>query len=632
MAQNSIHMVAGPSSGALPILLDKNLCSLNDISQQGIISNHSELSPNDLSEPEPSSYFETACDTLVDSRESYDFFQTGHHANYCGSNQRGISSNIFLEPPFQGFKECFQVANTDDEELKLQITPTRAGHNAVIQGLPAGVGALDADEKIVLTFTSAAEANSFAPQKWPNALVDATIPQTQIEREAIVRDLMMSMYDLSNSKDNDGMLRPWRERRYCFQRVEIACWNILAACIERHQNGPLRQSWELKDSKPDNIGTFAERISIILQILRERKTICKRLLDVPFFLNFIDDPNYQENRVEQNKGLNAKKGVVIKAGKDALEKEEKESGRVPLEEKKRQKKSDSPTIKSDPAAPSTGKRKRKSGLKTQTREAVKIRPSCETPCSMPFNSLNSAHHSNLFALQATPTLNSNTVGYVQTLGTELLHSNTSSHYFPALEYARHPINFSREDSSVIDLAKTMTSHNFHGLGTPISGPSQTSSPTANQFFAPMNSALNGYMRGPQSHGIQTPWYPITDQIADISSPSSQFKSSQFPTAGNHILNIAQPVNQPYFQYPQHLEGKLLDNFTPGPSINSAFQQHPAFQTPCYPLQNFSGVNTLHNFSINPIEANSGAQQPSNESFRHGPMDKRSHENTPEPST
>lgn len=78
-----------------------------------------------------------------------------------------------------------------------------------------------------LSFKSAEEANAFAPQKWAEPLKDPTIPQTQQDQEAIVMELMQAMYSIEQSKDNEGMVRPWKQGRHSQIRVEIACWNIL---------------------------------------------------------------------------------------------------------------------------------------------------------------------------------------------------------------------------------------------------------------------------------------------------------------------------------------------------------------------------------------------------------------------
>lgn len=71
-------------------------------------------------------------------------------------------------------------------------------------------------------------------------------------------------------------------------------------------------------------------------------------------------------RVEQNKGLNAKKGMVIKAGKTALEMEEKQSGKTTSVPKKRSRASKPPAVDSETPAgtPKPSKRQRKPSLKT----------------------------------------------------------------------------------------------------------------------------------------------------------------------------------------------------------------------------------------------------------------------------
>ncbi|EER27034.1 hypothetical protein CPC735_023700 [Coccidioides posadasii C735 delta SOWgp] len=380
---------------------------------------------------------------------------------------------------------------------------------------------------ILLRFKSAAEANAYAPQKWPTPLNDPTIPQSQEGREAIVRELMEAMYCLTESKDNDGMVRPWREGRYSHHRVEISCWNVLVrplvvnifyvgppltlfqeACVERHETGPLRYLWDNKDnSRPDSIATFEERIAIITKILK---------------------------RVEQNKGLNAKKGMVIKAGKSALEKEERETGKALLPAPKgRHKKSNSSATEplTPPELSRPVKRQKRAPVRTPSLANVStgvatnvaLDPYLNNP--LPGLKLETPSSSTSSAFGYTQASNRSTMQFSTSIKADphvdILQFNDNSHATHCNEYG-------------VGLSRVMETYRPSAYATPISDLSQSSSPSVNNLRAQGNHAFGAHSGSFPMQGIQPPHFITvgaqTPHVSTCNIQTHEYHSSVVPTS------------------------------------------------------------------------------------------------------
>ena len=150
---------------------------------------------------------------------------------------------------------------------------------------------------------------------------DPTIPRTQHQKKAIVKLLFKAIKSVGVATDNVGMIRPFSEQRHDNRRVEVVCWSILEACVDRCYRGSLVMAYEPEKAKAgSSIKSFAERMNAIVEALSKEKTICKHLLDAPFINKFIDDPVGSKQRVESNRRLNKRKGGVMSAGKDAIAK------------------------------------------------------------------------------------------------------------------------------------------------------------------------------------------------------------------------------------------------------------------------------------------------------------------------
>ncbi|GMG25269.1 unnamed protein product [Aspergillus oryzae] len=125
---------------------------------------------------------------------------------------------------------------------------------------------------------------------------DPTIPRTQVQKRAIVKQMCNAMASTHRAQDNKPMIKPFKEGRYSDQRMEAACWQVL-----NHE-----------------IVTFATRIDKVIECLMLHKTICKHLLDPLYVYHFVDDPVQAEKRVVANRLLNKRKGEVMNAGKQVL--------------------------------------------------------------------------------------------------------------------------------------------------------------------------------------------------------------------------------------------------------------------------------------------------------------------------
>ncbi|KAE8145697.1 hypothetical protein BDV25DRAFT_144407 [Aspergillus avenaceus] len=146
---------------------------------------------------------------------------------------------------------------------------------------------------------------------------DPTVPRTQVQKRAIVKQMCNAMASTQHAQDNKPMIKPFKDGRYNQTRMEVACWQVLESAIERHTFGPLLRAFDVKP-KSNEMVTFAQRIDKILECLLLHKTICKHLLDPLYVYHFVDDPIQAEKRVVANRLLNKRKGEVMSAGKQVL--------------------------------------------------------------------------------------------------------------------------------------------------------------------------------------------------------------------------------------------------------------------------------------------------------------------------
>ena len=171
-------------------------------------------------------------------------------------------------------------------------------------------------------FSSLQEALSWRSNQHAEAptQVDVTVPRSLLQKKALVRILFKAFKSIGSATDNDGMLKPFREERHDNLRVECLCWHLLEALVRRSDYGPLLLAYDPAKARESSvITTFAQRFDEVVLSMREQKTICKHLLDAPYINTFVDDPVRARQRVESNRNLNKRKGLIMDEGKKKFE-------------------------------------------------------------------------------------------------------------------------------------------------------------------------------------------------------------------------------------------------------------------------------------------------------------------------
>ena len=171
-------------------------------------------------------------------------------------------------------------------------------------------------------FSSLQEALSWRSSQHSEAPthVDETVPRSLLQKKALVRILFKAFKSIGSATDNDGMLKPFREERHDNLRVECLCWHLLEALVRRSDYGPLLLAYDPAKARESSvITTFAQRFDEVVLSMREQKTICKHLLDAPYINTFVDDPVRARQRVESNRNLNKRKGLIMDEGKKQFE-------------------------------------------------------------------------------------------------------------------------------------------------------------------------------------------------------------------------------------------------------------------------------------------------------------------------
>ena len=158
--------------------------------------------------------------------------------------------------------------------------------------------------------------NALRPTKM---FVDDTIPTTPPQVKAHVTLLVRAFHSHDAVDDNQGMVRPFEERRHDSKMVEILCWNLVKACIYRSKSDePLLASYDPSKSKNSaGLETFAKRYDNMVMAMARSKTICKHLHDAPYMNTFVDDPMKSVRRVDANRELNKQKADTMSKGKAA---------------------------------------------------------------------------------------------------------------------------------------------------------------------------------------------------------------------------------------------------------------------------------------------------------------------------
>jgi hypothetical protein len=149
---------------------------------------------------------------------------------------------------------------------------------------------------------------------------DPTLPNTAPAMKLHVDLLVRAFKSTQRCDDNQGMIKPFVERRHDPKLVECLCWSLVKACIFRAKSDePLLTAYEPHKAKNSvGLDTFDKRFNAIALTLSRSKTICKHLYDAPFINTFVDDPLKSIRRVDSNRDLNKQKADIMAQGKAAL--------------------------------------------------------------------------------------------------------------------------------------------------------------------------------------------------------------------------------------------------------------------------------------------------------------------------
>ncbi|KAI9821886.1 MAG: hypothetical protein M1827_002468 [Pycnora praestabilis] len=144
---------------------------------------------------------------------------------------------------------------------------------------------------------------------------DATIPHTQAQQIAVVKRFYCAITNLvgtmdfpvAGTKSIPVAYRYFAEKKYKDEHIQVE------KCTLRHMCGPL-----VSGSSAKNFESCAKRIEKLCEALQTCKTICKSLMDHDYIDVLVDNPSMYMLRAQQNKKLNASKGLQIRAGRTAL--------------------------------------------------------------------------------------------------------------------------------------------------------------------------------------------------------------------------------------------------------------------------------------------------------------------------
>ncbi|KAJ5083406.1 hypothetical protein N7456_012833 [Penicillium angulare] len=142
---------------------------------------------------------------------------------------------------------------------------------------------------------------------------DTTLPSSPAEEQECVAKLTTAFKSLHRAIDNQRAKDSFKKANYDHRMVELACWKLLEAIVDRQVRGP----FDVPHVKSP-ASTFAQRFNDAERSLYLSKCICKRLLDPPYLHKFVNNPILARKQVASNKKVNDQKSKQIKAGQKAL--------------------------------------------------------------------------------------------------------------------------------------------------------------------------------------------------------------------------------------------------------------------------------------------------------------------------
>jgi hypothetical protein len=156
---------------------------------------------------------------------------------------------------------------------------------------------------------------------------DPSFPNTNVEQRRDHRDLYMAIRDCSYAKHvkdvSSRLQQPIAYKKFTVgygeemeKHIQDLCWEMLENLIKEQ----MKYISDTKRSrKKVNPITFAMRKEKVIQAFLKEKDIPKRLLEESFISQVARDPEGHSSRVRNNRRVNDKKGVQIKAGARILQ-------------------------------------------------------------------------------------------------------------------------------------------------------------------------------------------------------------------------------------------------------------------------------------------------------------------------
>ncbi|KAA8650954.1 uncharacterized protein ATNIH1004_003645 [Aspergillus tanneri] len=336
---------------------------------------------------------------------------------------------------------------------------------------------------------------------------DPTIPRAQEQKQVVVREMCKAMLSVDHATDNEGMILPFKNGKYSDERVEACCWQTLETVILRQTTGPLLAAFEPKGKIHDEPGTFAERMTRIIECLYRHKTVCKHILDPLYLYNLVDNPVAAERRVESNKLLNKRKGHIMTAGKEALRIGNR---RQPPAAKKTRK-------TNAQKAPRTTRKTVSAARKTAARKAP--RTGTVNTSQKSTNSIKSSHS------DTSDCPNDNTAMFTPSSITETIRSDTGTHS-NAVAPAGH-----LSSSSLIN------SQAMSYYSQPMVSGESTYNVTSSMAYPARPDGHHAYMSTVQPHRVPAPISHPMPPVDFMANPVTSFFSPS-PVANMHAVPAA----------------------------------------------------------------------------------------------
>ncbi|KAJ5718450.1 hypothetical protein N7488_004096 [Penicillium malachiteum] len=145
---------------------------------------------------------------------------------------------------------------------------------------------------------------------------DKSIPTTAEEKQVLVGKLIVVLKNMEGIRDGEAAIRTFNNRNFTDVDFELTAWEILEAMLTRHQFGASLTPAHAKRKT----GRFEDRFLSACNALNCSKSVAKHCLDPEFVKTFVDHPQGALGRVIGNQKINERKGVLLKAGKEAMSK------------------------------------------------------------------------------------------------------------------------------------------------------------------------------------------------------------------------------------------------------------------------------------------------------------------------